>query len=53
MARKRYTIDRFPMFVVLDELTHRCLAIVVARRLRSDDVLQGLTDLLARICVLR
>ena len=30
---------------VLDEFTRRCLAIVVARRLRSDDVLHCLTDL--------
>ena len=35
----------FRMLVVLDEFTRRCLAIVVARRLRSDDVLQCLTDL--------
>ena len=33
------------MLVVLDEFTRRCLAIVVARRLRSDDVLHCLTDL--------
>ncbi len=33
------------MLVVLDEFTRRCLAIVVARRLRADDVLQCLTDL--------
>jgi putative transposase len=33
------------MLTVIDEFTRRCLAIVVARRLRSDDVLQGLTDL--------
>jgi transposase InsO family protein len=33
------------MLVVLDEITRRCLTIVVARRLRSDDVLQCLTDL--------
>jgi putative transposase len=30
---------------VIDEFTRRCLAIVVARRLRSDDVLHCLTDL--------
>ena len=30
---------------MIDEFTRRCLAIVVARRLRSDDVLQCLTDL--------
>jgi putative transposase len=35
----------FRMLVVLDEFTRRCLAIIVARRLRSDDVLQCLTDL--------
>jgi putative transposase len=37
----------FRMLVVLDEFTRRCLAIIVARRLRSDDVLHGLTDLFA------
>jgi len=35
----------FRMLTVIDEYTRRCLAIVVARRLRSDDVLQCLTDL--------
>jgi transposase InsO family protein len=35
----------FRMLVVLDEYTRRCLAIVVARRLRSDDVLHCLADL--------
>jgi putative transposase len=35
----------FRMLCVIDEFTRRCLAIVVARRLRSDDVLQCLTDL--------
>ncbi len=38
----------FRMLVVLDEFTRRCLAIVVARRLRSDDVLHCLTDLMSR-----
>jgi hypothetical protein len=33
------------MLCVIDEFTRRCLAIVVARWLRSDDVLQCLTDL--------
>jgi putative transposase len=33
------------MLTVIDEFTRRCLAIVVARRLRSDDVLHCLTDL--------
>jgi putative transposase len=32
---------------VLDDFTRRCLAIIVARRLRSDDVLHGLPDLFA------
>ena len=36
---------RFRMLIVLDEFTRRCLAIVVARKLRSDDVLHCLTDL--------
>ena len=35
----------FRMLTVIDEFTRRCLAIVVARRLRSDDVLQCLSDL--------
>src|SRR5476649_2253056 len=35
----------FRMLCVIDEFTRRCLAIAVARRLRSDDVLQCLTDL--------
>ncbi len=35
----------FRMLCVIDEFTRRCLAIVVARRLRSDDVLQCLADL--------
>ena len=35
----------FRMLCIVDEFTRRCLAIVVARRLRSDDVLQCLTDL--------
>jgi transposase InsO family protein len=33
------------MLTVIDEYTRECLAIVVARRLSSDDVLQVLTDL--------
>jgi len=36
------------MLTVIDEFTRRCLAIVVARRLRSDDVLHCLTDLMNR-----
>ena len=36
---------RFRMLTVIDEYTRECLAIVVARRLGSDDVLQVLTDL--------
>lgn len=37
----------FRMLVVIDEFTRRCLAIVVARRLRSDDVLHCLAELFA------
>jgi hypothetical protein len=33
------------MLTVIDEYTRRCLAIVVARKLRSDDVLHCLTEL--------
>jgi hypothetical protein len=33
------------MLTVIDEFSRRCLAIVVARRLNSDDVLATLTDL--------
>ena len=33
------------MLAIIDEYTRKCLAIVVARRLTSDDVLQALTDL--------
>lgn len=36
------------MLTVIDEFTRRCLAIVVARRLRSGDVLHCLTDLMSR-----
>ena len=36
---------RFRMLTVIDEYTRRCLAIVVARKLRSDDVLHCLTEL--------
>ena len=35
----------FRMLTVIDEYTRECLAITVDRRLRSDDVLQTLTDL--------
>ena len=35
----------FRMLCIIDEFTRRCLAIVVARRLRSDDVLHHLADL--------
>jgi putative transposase len=33
------------MLTVIDEFTRRCVAIVVARKIRSDDVLHCLTDL--------
>jgi transposase InsO family protein len=36
---------RFRMLTVIDEFTRRSLAIVAARRLRSDDVLHCLTEL--------
>ena len=36
---------RFRMLTVIDEFTRRCLVIVVARKLKSDDVLHCLTDL--------
>jgi len=36
---------RFRMLTIIDEFTRQCLAIVVARRLRSDDVLHCLTEL--------
>jgi len=35
----------FRMLTVIDEFTRECLAIIVARKLKSDDVLQALTDL--------
>ncbi len=38
----------FRMLTVIDEFTRECLAIEVARRLRSDDVLHILTDLFTR-----
>ena len=33
------------MLTIIDEFSRRCLAIVVARRLNSDDVLAALTEL--------
>jgi putative transposase len=36
------------MLTVLDEYTRECLAIVVARSLKADDVLETLTDLFTR-----
>ena len=38
----------FKMLTVIDEFTRQCLAIEVARRLRSDDVLQVLADLMVQ-----
>ena len=38
----------FRMLTVIDEYTRQCLAIPVARRLRSDDVLHSLTELFSR-----
>jgi len=38
----------FRMLTVIDEFTRTCLAIVVARRLRSDDVLHCFTEFRTR-----
>jgi len=38
---------KFRMLTVIDEFTRECLAITVARRLNSQDVLDVLTDLMA------
>lgn len=38
----------FRMLTVIDEFTRECLAIDVSRRLRSEDVLHVLTDLMVR-----
>jgi transposase InsO family protein len=35
-----------PLECIIDEFSRRCLAIAVARRLNSDDVLAALTELL-------
>lgn len=35
------------MLTIIDEYTRECLAIIVARKLKSDDVLQALADLFA------
>jgi len=42
---------RIRMLTVIDEFTRRCLAIVVARKLKSDDVLHCLTD--PSLCTVR
>jgi len=39
------------LLTIMDEYTRECLAIDVARRLKSDDVLERLTDLFIRRCV--
>ncbi len=39
---------KFRMLTVIDEYSRECLAIKVERRLRSDDVLDALTDLFVR-----
>jgi hypothetical protein len=41
------------MLTVMDEYTRKCLAIKVARRIRSDDVLHTLTDLFVVHGILR
>jgi putative transposase len=47
VAARTHDGRAFRMLTVIDEFTRRCLAIVVARRLRSDDVLQCLAELFA------
>lgn len=47
VAARTHDGRAFRMLTVIDEYTRRCLAIVVARRLRSDDVLQCLAELFA------
>jgi transposase InsO family protein len=44
---RTYDGRKFRMLTVIDEFTRECLAITVARRLKSDDVLATLTDLFA------
>lgn len=47
VAARTHDGRAFRMLTVIDEYTRRCLAIVVARRLRSDDVLHCLAALFA------
>jgi transposase InsO family protein len=44
---RTYDGRKFRMLTVIDEFTRECLAITVARSLKSDDVLATLTDLFA------
>jgi putative transposase len=45
VAERTYDGKPIKMLTVMDEYTRKCLAIKVARRIRSDDVLHTLTDL--------
>ena len=48
MAARTHDGRPIKILTVLDEYTRECLAIVVARRINSDDVLHCLTDLFVR-----
>ena len=45
MADRTHDGKPLRILTIIDEYSRECLALVVARRLRSDDVLQTLTDL--------
>jgi putative transposase len=45
VAERTYDGKPIKMLTVMDEYTRKCLAIKVARRIRSDDVMHTLTDL--------
>ena len=48
VADRTHDSKAFRMLTVINEFTHECLAIVVARNLKSDDVLSCLTGLFTR-----
>jgi len=48
VAERTHDGTAFGMLTVIDEFTHECLTIVVARNLKSDDVLACLTELFTR-----
>ena len=47
VADRTHDGRRLKMLTVLDEYSRECLAIVVARRVQSDDVLETLSELFA------